>query len=118
MNIYINLDNEREMTQIDELLNGACANSKAKIGLRINPVVGGGAIAIVSTATKVSKFGLPVVEETKEKIVELYRKYKWLSGIHIHVGSQGVPIELFVKGARVNKQTKLRTMREVQRMNN
>ncbi|TRY63185.1 hypothetical protein TCAL_02083 [Tigriopus californicus] len=99
--VYINLDNEHEMAIVDELLKDGCSGSKAKLGLRINPVVGGGTIAIISTATKQSKFGLPLIPTTKERILDLYEKYSWLSGIHIHVGSQGVPLELFVKGARV-----------------
>ena len=93
------------MKVVDELLRGPCKNSKAKIGLRINPVVGGGAIAIISTATKLSKFGIPVTEDTKEQVLGLYKKYSWLTGIHVHVGSQGVPMELFVKGAKVHRKT-------------
>eukprot|EP00095_Tigriopus_kingsejongensis_P002041 snap_masked-scaffold556_size137522-processed-gene-0.7 protein:Tk02041 transcript:snap_masked-scaffold556_size137522-processed-gene-0.7-mRNA-1 annotation:"diaminopimelate decarboxylase" len=99
--VYINLDNEHEIAIVDELLKTQCSGSRAKLGLRVNPVVGGGAIAIISTATKQSKFGLPIMENTKGRIVDLYKQYTWLTGIHIHVGSQGVPLELFVKGARV-----------------
>ena len=100
MNIYINLDNEREMELTDELLKNECKGSKSKIGLRINPVVGGGTQEIMNTATKLSKFGIPVTDETRNKVAELYRQYTWLTGIHIHVGSQGNPLELFVQGAR------------------
>lgn len=89
------------METVDELLKGPCKGSKAQIGLRINPVVGGGAIAIISTATKLSKFGIPVTPETKDKVIGLYKKYGWLTGIHVHVGSQGVPMDLFVKGVKV-----------------
>ena len=100
--IYINLDNDYEMEMVDELLRTTCAGAQPKIGLRINPVVGGGAIAAMSTATKASKFGLPVTEETKDKIIDLYEKYQWLNGIHIHIGSQGVALEKFVQGSRVS----------------
>ncbi len=51
-------------------------------------MVGGGSIALVSTATRLSKFGVPVTEETRERVVELYRRNTWLTGIHVHVGSQ------------------------------
>ena len=57
---------------------------------------------MMSTATKLSKFGVPLTEETKDRVLDLYKMYSWLNGIHFHVGSQGVPIQLFVDGARVS----------------
>jgi len=99
--VVINLDNEHEMEIIDDLLRTSCQGySPPSIGLRINPVVGAGSIDIMSTATKASKFGLPVTEETRLTIIGLYSKYKWLNGIHFHVGSQGVALDLFVAAAR------------------
>ena len=73
--------------------------------LRVNPVVGEGKIGMMSTASKLSKFGVPLTQETKDRVLELYKTYPWLNGIHFHVGSQGVPIELFVNGAKVNLLT-------------
>ena len=67
------------------------------------PVVGGGNISILNTATKKSKFGLPLVDETRGRILDLYHKYQWLNGIHFHVGSQGNPIQLFVESAKVSQ---------------
>ena len=55
---------------------------------------------MMSTATKQSKFGLPLKEETKERILNLFQENPWLSGVHIHVGSQGVPLERFVDGEK------------------
>ena len=57
---------------------------------------------MMSTAPKLSKFGVPLTEETKDRVLDLYKTYSWLNGIHFHVGSQGVPIQLFVDGARVS----------------
>ena len=106
MGIVINLDNEYEMEIVDDLLKTTCKGSKSPIiGLRVNPVVGSGSIAIISTATKVSKFGLPLTDETKCRIVGLYKKYDWLNGIHWHVGSQGCALELFLKAAEVTELT-------------
>ena len=51
---------------------------------------------------KLSKFGLPLMEQTKERIIGLYKSYEWMNGIHFHVGSQGIPINLFVNGAKVH----------------
>ena len=64
-------------------------------------MVGGGEHAILSTATKLSKFGVPLIEETKDRIIGLYKSYKWMNGIHAHVGSQGIPINLFVNSVKV-----------------
>ena len=66
-------------------------------------MVGEGKIGMMSTASKLSKFGVPLTQETKDRVLELYKTYPWLNGIHFHVGSQGVPIELFVNGAKVKK---------------
>ena len=98
----INLDNDYEMEMVDDLLKTSCKGCKSpSVGLRVNPVVGGGSIAIISTATKLSKFGLPLMEETRSRIIGLYKKYDWLNGIHFHVGSQGCALELFIKAAEV-----------------
>ena len=89
------------MEIIDDLFKTSCKGLNAtSIGLRINPVVGAGSIDIMSTARQASKFGLPVTEETRSTILDLYAKYNWLNGIHFHVGSQGVPLDLFVAAAR------------------
>ena len=101
--IIMNLDNEHEAEIVDSLLKNECQDFTPNIiGIRINPVVGGGSINMVSTATKVSKFGLPLTSETKDRIIGLYQDYAWLNGIHFHVGSQVVPIELFIDAAQVN----------------
>ena len=100
--IYMNLDNENEIAMVDELIKtDEFKDTKSKIGLRVNPVVGGGSIAIMSTATAQSKFGLPITVDTKDRVVDLYKKHEWLTGIHIHIGSQGVALDLFVRGSRV-----------------
>lgn len=97
---HMNLDNEQEIRQVDELLS-SLSGPVPCIGLRINPVVGAGNIAMISTATKQSKFGVPLTEETRERIIKLFKDHAWLSGVHIHVGSQGVPLDKFSDGVVV-----------------
>lgn len=100
LGLHMNLDNELEVSIVNAYLSENKISPPA-IGLRINPVVGAGHIAMISTATKLSKFGLPLMEDTQEKIIQLFVENPWLSGVHIHVGSQGVPLDKFVSGSRV-----------------
>ena len=42
-------------------------------------------------------------ETTIDLVISWYENNPWLNGIHIHVGSQGTPLEKFVRGAEVGK---------------
>tara|TARA_Y100001980_G_C14555762_1_gene345108 strand:+ start:6788 stop:8002 length:1215 start_codon:yes stop_codon:yes gene_type:complete len=72
------------------------SKSSSSIAIRINPLVGGGAIEKTSVSLNDSKFGFPVSLE--KEIIEYYEKYSWLNGIHVHSGSQGMSVESLVKG--------------------
>jgi len=100
--IHINLDNVDEVTKVDELLKGSCkdVNINGRIGIRVNPVVGGGKVAILSTAGKTSKFGLLMVDECEGKLLALYAQYPFLHGLHMHVGSMGMDLSQIVQGAK------------------
>ena len=98
--IYVNLDNENEFEDLNELVaEFPDVDLSGRVGLRINPVVGLGKIESVSTAARGSKFGLPLVDETRERILNLYEQNKWLQGVHIHVGSQGCSMDQLTLGA-------------------
>lgn len=92
---HINADSLEELDIINRIIAGKKTN--ASFGLRINPQVGTGKILISSVAGDYSKFGVPI-KEFREQIIEAYLKYEWLTGIHLHVGSQGCPLELFLNG--------------------
>ncbi|KAF4040797.1 Pyridoxal-dependent decarboxylase [Phytophthora infestans] len=104
--VYINLDNEEEIRKVNEIFTelGDSEQTKNKhaeqLGLRINPVVGGGTIDATSTATVTSKFGLPLTAETKSRLLEIFKQNSWLQGVHVHVGSQGCPLDLLTAGAK------------------
>ena len=75
-------------------------NINGRIGIRVNPVVGGGKVAILSTAGKTSKFGLLMVDECEGKLLALYAQYPFLHGLHMHVGSMGMDLSQIVQGAK------------------
>jgi len=102
LGLHMNLDNEQEISRVSSILSDRSSSLPIPcIGLRINPVVGAGQIDMMSTASKASKFGLAVMAETQDKVVDIFSKNSWLTGVHIHVGSQGIPIDKFVSGVRV-----------------
>lgn len=111
--VYINLDNEEEVRKINAVLAAVGGFDEhthaAQIGLRINPVVGGGTIDATSTATVTSKFGLPLTADTHERLMAIFLDNPWLQGVHVHVGSQGCPLDLLAEGA----QRAVRFAREV-----
>ena len=60
-----------QIGQVKDYLASKKFDTPPSIGLRINPVVGGGQISAMSTATKLSKFGLPLMEESRENILQV-----------------------------------------------
>ncbi|MEL7638116.1 MAG: diaminopimelate decarboxylase [Solidesulfovibrio sp.] len=94
LGIALNADN------LDELARLAAVASELGIapraGLRLNPQVGLGRIRATSVAGGYSKFGVPL--EQRQAIVGAFRRYPWLTDLHVHIGSQGCPLELLVAG--------------------
>ncbi len=96
LGICLNADNLDELDRIGEsspeLLEGAV------VGLRINPCVADGRIAATSTGGKRSRFGLamPHDQEGIDSLAKKLSSYKWLRGLHVHVGSQGCDLSTLV----------------------
>ena len=85
---------------IDYVLNPTnIKGGGAKIGVRVNPQIGAGSIAAVSTATATSKFGVGLVDYEAD-LIAAFERYDWLTGLHCHVGSQGCELSLLVEGVR------------------
>lgn len=99
LGVAMNLDNFTELARIDEHLNGA--TPKGRIGVRINPQLGAGSIAEMSTATPTSKFGIPLRDEgSRQAIIDAYASRPWLNQIHVHSGSQGMALSSMAAGVR------------------
>jgi diaminopimelate decarboxylase len=94
----LNVDNFQELERVDAAMR-ELGGSSAVIGIRINPQVGVGTIAAMSTATRTSKFGIALDDSgNRGRIVEAYIARPWLTCVHTHVGSQGCPLELIAGG--------------------
>ena len=109
-NIHINADSLQELERIGVLMEKTRSNSY--VGVRINPQVGTGAIKSTSVAGPISKFGVPL-DNNREALKDCFRKYSWLKGVHLHIGSQGMPLELLTRGVRRIMDLALEVNREI-----
>ncbi|MFF2186378.1 diaminopimelate decarboxylase [Streptomyces sp. NPDC058155] len=99
LGIAVNADNPQELTRLDALLPSA--PTRSPIGLRVNPQTGSGSIGALSTATATSKFGVALRDEgARAWVVQAYLDRPWLTRLHTHSGSQGVPLALMAEGVR------------------
>ncbi len=96
LGIVLNADNFAELERIEQILR--TTPTKSKIGLRINPEVGSGTISQTSVGQAGSKFGVSISAD-REEILAAFLRYPWLTGLHIHVGSQGVSLDLLTEAA-------------------
>lgn len=97
LGIAVNADNPQELARIDGLVRSA--PTRSPLGIRVNPQVGGGAIGALSTATATSKFGVALRDEgAREWLLRAYTEWPWLTRLHAHVGSQGIPLSLMARG--------------------
>lgn len=96
LGIALNADNLSELERVDALRP---ADSRSVVGLRVNPQVGGGTIAAMSTATAHSKFGVALDDPgARARVLDAFRRRPWLTRLHAHVGSQGCPLPLIARG--------------------
>lgn len=118
LGVAVNADNFAELDRINTLLDelglsgedtheaidaakDPAIQSRAALGLRVNPQVGAGSIEAMSTASARSKFGVPLQDEGgRQAILAAFERYPWLTRLHVHVGSQGCPLELIATGVR------------------
>ncbi|MER5808561.1 diaminopimelate decarboxylase [Streptomyces sp. NPDC002033] len=102
LGIAVNADNPQELARLDALTAAAPgAAPRSPLGLRINPQTGAGTIDALSTATATAKFGFPLRDPgAREALVRAFLDRPWLTRLHTHSGSQGVPLKLIAEGVR------------------
>ncbi|RVU18577.1 diaminopimelate decarboxylase [Streptomyces antnestii] len=97
LGIAVNADNPQELARIDALV--ASAPTASPLGIRVNAQIGAGSIGALSTATATSKFGVALRDEgARAWVVQAYLDRPWLTRLHTHTGSQGVPLDLMAQG--------------------
>ncbi|MFF0890899.1 diaminopimelate decarboxylase [Streptomyces sp. NPDC003456] len=97
LGVTVNVDNHQELARIDRALGGRAPASR--IGVRVNSQLGGGSIAAMSTATRTSKFGVPLGDPgSRRQLLRAYHDHPWLTWVHTHAGSQGCPLDLMAGG--------------------
>ena len=102
--IALNIDNFQELVRVNALRQERA--SRSSLGFRINPQIGLGDIAAMSTAGAASKFGIPLDDPgMREQILAAYAADPALNRIHTHVGSQGCPLPFI--GAGIAKVVQL-----------
>lgn len=117
--VSVNADNAQELYRLDALVAERAAAGQAPgapLGMRINPQVGTGSIGAMSTATATSKFGVALRDEGAEDwVVRCCLERPWLTRLHTHTGSQGVPLELMAESVRIVHALAERVNREAGR---
>ncbi|MBE0649116.1 MAG: hypothetical protein IH596_15195 [Bacteroidales bacterium] len=96
--VHLNCDNLEEVKRVNILLNEISTSST--FGIRINPQIGVGSILESSVAGEYSKFGVPINTQRKE-LENAFINYPWLTGVHLHVGSQGCAMEMLTEGVGI-----------------
>lgn len=93
LGVVLNVDNVDELHRVARLRTD---DHTGTVGVRVNPQVGVGTIATTSVAGRNSKFGVPLSIARSELLPEL-RDHPWVTGLHLHVGSQGCAMEMLVE---------------------
>lgn len=97
LGVAVNADNPQELTRIDALRHAG--PTRSPLGIRVNPQIGAGTIGATSTATATSKFGVGLRDAgAREWVVQAFAERPWLTRLHAHTGSQGIPLPLLARG--------------------
>lgn len=100
--LSLSIDNEQELKRIVDLVGSMPAKKLTSVGFRVNPQMGAGKIELTSTANPSSKFGFPLADgDSRERLIAMYSNYPWLNFLHVHMGSQGVPVEQMIAGITI-----------------
>ncbi len=94
LGVRINADNLAEVERIAALP----LRPRAPVGLRIGPELDDPAPAATRVGHRGSRFGVPLSE--RAAIVDAFARHAFLTGLHVHVGSQKVDLPELLEAAR------------------
>lgn len=95
MGININANTLNELVRIASLYS--TIGSSSRVGIRVNPETGKGSIDATSVAVQHSKFGVSL-RECRAALTSAFSEYPWLTGLHLHIGSQGMSHKQLLDG--------------------
>jgi diaminopimelate decarboxylase len=96
--VHINADSFMELGRIKKLKERI--TTSGTVGIRINPQVGVGKILESSVAGEYSKFGIPF-RTKRDELIRAFAENPWLTGVHLHIGSQGCSPDMLLDGIGV-----------------
>jgi diaminopimelate decarboxylase len=92
----LNINSLAELARVAEVMERPSPPRPASIGLRINPGIEGASIEATFTGGRGAKFGV-ALDEDRDAIAKAFATHPWLDGLHVHAGSQGVPLDMLVE---------------------
>jgi diaminopimelate decarboxylase len=95
LGVSVNANSLGELERIASVRHSV--NTSSCVGIRLNPEVGSGTIRSTSVAQQHSKFGVPL-SAFQEELAKAFDTHEWLSGLHVHIGSQGMSREQLLQG--------------------
>ncbi|GAB5372488.1 hypothetical protein AAMO2058_001670000 [Amorphochlora amoebiformis] len=95
--LLLNCNSMTELRRLQKAYPTVQVHPKARIGIRINPLIGAGSIANLSVSKKDSKFGV----QDQNEILQAFEAFPALSALHVHTGSQGMELSQLAAGALV-----------------
>lgn len=96
--LMFNVESLSELNRINEIAGRL--NKKIRIALRVNPDIEPQTHKYITTGKKETKFGMDI--DTVNKTLLSRKKYSYLdiAGIHIHIGSQIIRSDAFVRAIK------------------
>eukprot|EP00466_Bigelowiella_natans_P004087 jgi/Bigna1/52537/estExt_Genewise1Plus.C_90026 len=94
--LLLNCNSLEEIGRVRRAYDSVNVHPSTRIGVRLNPMVGSGAVESLSVSTADSKFGII----NQEEVIEAFNQFPALCGLHVHTGSQGMSVDQLAQGVR------------------